>query len=482
VLVAVALAVTAADGVSDARASTPAPAAFNFNFDGNPSAPQAWMPANWDVVVNSRDTRTFAQLEGMNAQHGADCGPYPATHFNNTYSGAVFLCRNHVMTAINAGGYGEIVLTPDHMVDFAGGAATIKFNLSTLRTSFRDWVSIWITPFEDNLVLPIDPGERVDLQGPPKEGILVRMDAAGGGTVFRAMVIHNFKATNIPLNVAKTVEKLVTASAVTRTTFQLTISQTHLTFGAPTLGFNWVDTNIGPLPWSMGVVQLAHHSYNPAKHCTPTPTLICQPDTWHWSNFYISSAIPFTLLRADQQTINPADSQLGAAATPTVATFPAPAPTSSLLRFAAVGAIDISVDGGKTWQAAQRQLQEYSAIDHFSSYFTPVPSGTTKVSFRGHNWGYGVNPGNPWWIRDVAIWSTSTQPGTSAPAAASAPSPAHSSAVQAQARPVLSTLLAALRTPAGIGASAGGLLILLGASVALLVARRRRSKGRSKPS
>jgi hypothetical protein len=476
-LLATALVITAGDGVTQAAA--PAASAFTFNFPGDPPAPQPWTPTNWDVVVNSRDLRTFVQLEGMNAQHGADCSAYPATHYNNTYSGAVFQCHNHVMTAINAGGYGEIVLSPDHMVDFAGGTATIRFNLSTLRTSFRDWVSIWITPFADNLVLPIDPGEQVDLQGPPKQGIQIRMDQGAGGTIFRGVVINNFKATSLPFNATRTLDKLVgSPSAVTRTELQLTISKTHLTFGAPTLGFNWVDTNIAPLPWSMGVVQLSHHSYNPTKHCTPTATLQCQPDTWHWSNFYISSAVPFTLLRADLQTIHPASTQLGVAATPTVATFPAPAPASAFLRFAAIGGVDISLDGGKTWQAAQRQQQLFAKVDHFSSFFTPVPAGTTKVWFRGHNWGFSANPGNPWWIRDVAIWSAA------GPQNASAPTPAPmGSAAPAKAAPATTTgfaaaLVAALTSPLGIGSEIG-LLILGGAAFAAWsITRRRRRLGK----
>lgn len=479
-LVVAALVVTGADSVSVTQAAAPAPSAFSFSFTGDPAAPQPWTPTNWDVIVHSRDVRTFVQLEGMNAQHGADCAPYPAAHYNNTYSGAVFLCHNHVMTAINAGGYGEIVLSPDHMVDFANGTATIRFNLSTLRTSFRDWASIWITPFADNLVLPIDPGERVDLQGPPKQGIQIRMDQGAGGTIFRAAVINNFKATSLPFNPAKSLDKLVgSPSAVKRTTFELTISKTHLAFGSPTLGYNWVDTNISPLPWSMGVVQLAHHSYNPIKHCTPTPTLLCQPDTWHWSDFYISSAVPFTLLRADLQTIHPASTQLGVAATPTVATFPSPAPASAFLRFAAIGTIDVSLDGGKTWQTAQRQQQLYSKVDHFSSFFTPVPAGTTKISFRGHNWGFSANPGNPWWIRDIAIWSAATPAGSSATSSSPA-TPASLPATKAAPAKAgfAAALVAALTSPLGIGSEIG-LLILGGLAFgAWSITRRRRRPAR----
>ena len=40
---------------------------------------------------------------------------------------AVFQCRNHVMTAINASGYGVIYLTPNHLVDLSLERSVISF-------------------------------------------------------------------------------------------------------------------------------------------------------------------------------------------------------------------------------------------------------------------------------------------------------------------------------------------------------------------
>src|SRR5882762_6888426 len=80
--------IAAGGGDVTAAQTVPAPAPFTFNFTGEPAAPQPWTPSNWDVVVESRDKGSFAHLEGMQAQHGPDCAPSPATHFNNTYEGA----------------------------------------------------------------------------------------------------------------------------------------------------------------------------------------------------------------------------------------------------------------------------------------------------------------------------------------------------------------------------------------------------------
>jgi hypothetical protein len=352
------------------------------------------------------------------------------------------------MTAINARGYGEIVLTPDHMIDFAGGETTISFDLSTLRTSYRDWVDIWITPFEDNLVLPLN-ALTVDLQGPPARGIHVKMDQFNG-TVFRANVMDNFKSVALPSRDGKSLERLVgSPSAVNRTTFELKISPTHLKFGAPKLGYNWVDTSLTALKWTRGIVQLAHHSYNPTKDCKAQGLPACLPNTWHWSNFSISNAVPFTLFRGDLQAIH--------AGTPATVTFPSAAPKSTFLRFAAIGSIDVSLDGGKTWQPAVKQAEKYHFAEHFSSYWMPVPAGTKSVTMRGRAWFAG-----PWWIRDVAMWSTSapvvSQPGT--PRSPSASSPA--GAPRATGANVLAAWIGKQEVRAGMAVVGAALLVGLG--------------------
>ena len=95
----------AAVGVSTALAAfngTPA----TETFDGSPASPLAFNDVDWDVQVHSRDSDTWFQLEPINAQHGADCSGPPASHVNTSYEGSVFQCRDHLMTSLNAGGYG----------------------------------------------------------------------------------------------------------------------------------------------------------------------------------------------------------------------------------------------------------------------------------------------------------------------------------------------------------------------------------------
>ena len=93
----------------------------------------------------------------------------------------------------------------------------------------------------------------------------------------------------------------------------------------------------------------------------------------------------------------------------TTATFPAPAPAGSFLRFNGVGSpLQVSFDGGRTWAGASPQAESRHALG-FENYWTPVPAGTTRVALRGGDW-YG----GPWYARDLSIWSQAAPP---APAA-----------------------------------------------------------------
>ena len=100
--------------------------------------------------------------------------------------------------------------------------------------------------------------------------------------------------------------------------------------------------------------------------------------------------------------------------------FAAPAPPNSHLRFVAIGtAMQVSFDGGATWQMAQPRpiRQGRDTLNSYVSYWTPMPAGATSAIVRGSNWLVGT-----WQARDFSIWSLT--PPTDAPASAPAPSPA----------------------------------------------------------
>jgi hypothetical protein len=324
----------------------------------------------------------------MQASHGGDCAGPPATHPVDAYDESVFQCRDHVMTAINGEAYGLIYLTPDHMVDFANGEAVVKFDVSTLRSSMRDWWDVWITPYEDNLQLA---GEDwyPDLQGPPRRAIHVKMqDYNNGQTGFTIEVFRDFRSVSVPGDSWLSYEQFLTPDAARRDTFELRISRTHLRFGMPTYNRWWVDTNIGALEWTRGVVQIGHHSYNPSKD-PKVPG--AHAGTWHWDNVSISPAVPFRVVNAEPRVANPS------------VTLASPAPANAQLRFAGIGSsLQASFDNGATWVNATRQQQAMNTGDHFASYWMPIPAGTRNVQFRGQSFCCG-----PWQVRDVSVWSSS---------------------------------------------------------------------------
>ena len=371
-------------------APTPRLDIFEATFDGTPSSPEPWQPSNWDVSVHSRGRNSLRTLDPMQAHHGPDCGAPPTTHTVDRYAGAVFICRNHVMTAINGADYGAIYLTPNHMADFSKGETVIRFDMSTLRSSERDWVDLWITPFADNLQTPLEEW-LPDLQGEPRRAVHVRLYLTGPTNnmgAFSAAIVRDFSYQKLPTTGDwRGYENVLTPDAARRDTFELRLSRTSIKFGLPNYNFWWVDTTFADLGWDQGVVQFGHHSYNPTK-CEG-----CTPNTWHWDNVSITPARPFIMLNGDLK--------LATGDVPGQVRFAQPAPAGAHLRFVGIGnQLQLSFDAGKSWQNAQRQTQKGSAEDHVSSFWTPVPEGITSVMVRGERYS-----GGDWAIRDIAIWA-----------------------------------------------------------------------------
>jgi hypothetical protein len=364
--------------------------AWSQTFDGKPASPQPWNPADWDVQVHSRDRETWKQLQPMAAHHGGACSAPPDTHVISSYADAVYQCNDHVMTSIYAEGYGVIYLTPNQMVDFSSGAAVVHFDMSTFRSSSRDWVDLWLSPFEDQMALPWRDSNP-DLTGPPRRAIHVEMGLSNGKTNFSAAIYNNFQQFGLDNAWWTGYEDVLTPSAVRRDTFELRISRTSLKFGMPTYNIWWVDQHFNDIGWDKAVLQLGHHSYNPAKDCPSGST--CGPDTWHWDNVSISTPKPFTILKADQPYLD--------GTTQKFVTFAQPAPAGSFLRFAGIGdEIDVSFDGGHNYYKANIQAAVSTPDEHFRGFWTPIPAGTTRIDFKGKGWW-----GGDWMARGISVWS-----------------------------------------------------------------------------
>jgi hypothetical protein len=376
-----------------------------------PVAPAPWGPtAGWSVVRHQRDPASWHQIEPMDAWHGSMCqrpdDAVEPTHPVRKYRDLVFLCRNHLMTANNASGYGVTYLTPGRLVDFSNGTAVVRFDVATKRESGRDWIDLWLTPYADNLVAPLDDS-LPDLQGEPRRAVHVRMTAQRSRSAFQASVVDDFVEVALPAADRRGYEEAFAArglvpSATRRDTFELHISRTHVRFGMPRYGLWWVDA---PLPrsldWSQAVVQLGHHSFDPrADGGSPT--------TWHWDNVGASPAVPFTIIRAEDRYVD--------ATTPRgELVFGTPAPAGAHLRGMFLGATEVSVAGpdGRfgRWSPVTLQAQRRRLPERFASFWMPVPAGTTRARFRALRTP-GADAG-PWMVRDVELWAN---PGGLAPA------------------------------------------------------------------
>ena len=170
-----------------AAAQTPPPVTtFLETFDQAPAAPAHYVPPGWDVSVISHDDDT---IEPMWANHGPNCeapdeqwpGGQPSdthNHHIDQASDTTFNCNDHIMTAINAG-YGAVYLTPPALLDWSQGPASFEWDMSTERTSSRDWIDIMILPFQDGF----DPPMALNMQDfhTPRQGLQIELQ---GSNVF----------------------------------------------------------------------------------------------------------------------------------------------------------------------------------------------------------------------------------------------------------------------------------------------------------
>jgi hypothetical protein len=391
--------------------TSPAPAVaasadFNFNWTGKPAVPQPWVPGavnDWDLIeTNDQPTDNLAgHFKPMPAAHGSDCSAPPAVHPINSFNpDAAYICNNHMMTSASDS---EVFFSPARMVDFSNGTAKVTWQVSTSRTSDRDWWDVWLSPFSENRVVPT--ADQPAFNGPPQDAVHVIMTGQDGcsphqaygpraGTAFMYDIYQGGAKVQQGGSGACMENALPGGiSAKVRATFELDISRTHVKFHMPdgTPDVVWVDANTN-LSFDRAVIVWGHHSYDPGKTCGYSG--ICGPNTWHWSNVSISPAIPFTMLRPN----GVASVHNGVQ---TTVTLPQAAPSNAFLRFAAIGHIQISLDGGP-FQPPRLQ-GDGPGPGTTNSYFTPIPAGTRTIKFTGSG---PTGSSWPWWVEDVSVWST----------------------------------------------------------------------------
>ena len=368
-------------------------ATFLETFDGAPTDVAPYTSPNWDITRHNRDNDQLHQMTPMQADHGEQCGAAGDTHTVTDYEDLVYQCNNHVMTATYGksqyGGYSMIYLTPNQILDTTGDFE-LSFDISTFQTNTaRDWVDIWITPYDSNLQLTLDEW-LPDLQGEPITSLHIRQQHERFWTTDS---IENGSITRLPHSVDVQTDH-VTPSKMQRTRHVLRVTGDRMQFGLPEHNLWWYDGPVPPVLRGMNgaVVQLGHHSYTPDKDCG---TGLCGPNTYHWDNISLTPAMGFAMIHADRRLISSTTAPHGAQLSDAT-------PQNAHLRFAGIGdSLEFSIDGGNTWQTPQLQQSLHGqARDHFKSYWTPVPAGITNIQFRGTNW-YG----GEWAVRDISVWA-----------------------------------------------------------------------------
>lgn len=439
----------------------PAIAAGSFyeSFNGNPSSPlRFWndspQATNWDVVANQSDTgATGANENGdfsnPHAHHGTDCSaPLDAnnklvTHPISNIHDAVFICKDHLMTSLLAG-YALVYLTPNQLLDLNQGETTVRFDMTTFSSSGRDWVDMWITPFQDNYVLPLERW-NAPYNGEPKNAVHIRTDGNNDGSphwegeIYRN---HNEEGFNgggvndfyggfksaIERSGAKDNGLPAQVSPKRRDTFELRISKTGAKMCLVSVNVEppvptnqcFFDAKFSDLGanYSNALIQFGHHAYNPQKDCTPSGLngnymqVGCLANTWHWDEFKISQSKQFTIIKPVPGSPKFITKDMSL-------TLNSATPANSYLRFAAVaGNVEVSFNNGASWTTIPRRDQVRNSPEHFSNYWGAIPQGVKTIKFRGTN---AADWLPRFVVEHVAVYSTDQS--VVAPSAAPSPSP-----------------------------------------------------------
>ena len=366
------------------------PHQFTETFSGNPSSPTPWRPSStWDVTIHSRDWLHVEELAEMDAIYGPDCANPAETHPISLFEETVFQCNGRLISAIHGNEYAAIVLTPNQLVDFSAGTAEISFDLSTMRLSGRDWIEIWITPYHSHLQIPAHNWVP-DLNGEPGQAIHIKLNF-GRENHFIVRHIDNGEETELTQGYFEYNEYLDSGSDIMGR-YNLRLDQHNIRFGLPKADVWWSDMALAkPLDWNMGVVQFAHHSFVPTQDCT-----VCNPNSWQWDNIDMNphgrspSFPPINVSSIEGQG--------------RVLQFPKSSPIHAYLRFMALAEkVQLSFDGGETWQEAQPAAYNHEQSG-FRPYWTPIPAGISTVHFRALD-----DNGRDWLIRDPSFWSLATE-------------------------------------------------------------------------
>lgn len=363
----------------------------------------------WHIIVHSRNYGQWHQLERYPLDHGDDCGPPvdgpDGVHFDNSYNGATWVCRNHIMSGIAAGGYGLTYFVAPRLVYYDSSEyTTIQWRQSMYDNSERQWVDVVIIPYSDFAQMSLSTLVP-DLAGPAYNHVrMEETEAINVPAHFRQYWTENgsqggpeYQYTPYPIDV------ITDYGNSPMTDFQLKANRVLFSWtiggGGSVLTmpeYNQVLHN-APLNHNENmcvdgcVVMFGTHSYNPYKACDFDGS--CGPYTVHWSDFSLSNSEPLNIIRNDEHTAVWSAGQNY--------NLPEPAPENAMLSCSFLGSptARISFNDGPQVPIVFSDTTLGFQQNLFNSVWMPIPAGTTRVSVYGYGTFGDIG------LRDCAVFS-----------------------------------------------------------------------------
>ena len=416
-------------GIGGVILITASAATLNSTFDGAPATPQAFSDPSWDITysaVGHGELGAPGDASGAVVQHGSACQSPgvdgSVRHTAPTYADHIFQCANHMMT-YPPGVTSAIRLVPNQVVDLTSGEGRVRFDVSTLSLSSRDWLSLFIQDWSVQ-EQKITDSNIPSAQGNPRNAFHFEQGVCGSFTSEPGTWVieyYNSNRSETCIAPSHSVDEVLTRSAVTRTTFEAVINRNgHVKFWLPTLNHVIAEGDVAPFTWDRGVVTFIHNSYNPEKGTNPlTGGSVGERNTWHWDNISVTPGLPFEIIKTDHRGSN-------TAAVDTF-NFSTPLPADSVVRFEAfsdtgAGAVRVAFGNGP-W-VTPTKMSAHTKPENAVSYTVAGVEGATSITIEVVQGGYGF-------VRDINNVSAyalgvapSTPPtGTATPTATASPSP-----------------------------------------------------------
>jgi hypothetical protein len=281
--------------------------------------------------------------------------------------------------------------TPNQVLDLSSGVGTVRFDVSTLSLSSRDWLSLFIQDWNVQ-EQKITDSDIPSAQGNPRNALHIEQGSCGSfSSESGRWVIENYGASrNLQACIPSqhSIDEVLTRSAVTRTTFEAVVNVNgHIKFWLPNLNLVLAEGNVAPLTWTQGVVTMVHNSYNPEKGTNPlTGNPVGEANTWHWDNFEVAPAVPLSFVKTDHRHAD----ELG------TFQFAQPLPANALVRFEAfsdtgAGAVRVKFDNG-AWLTPTK-MSTHTKPENAVSYNISGVTGATTITVEVVQGGYGFVKG-----------------------------------------------------------------------------------------